>query len=255
MTRLDIQTLQVHLDGTCILDDLSLELEAGQVVALVGPNGAGKSTLLRAMAGLLVPSRGTVDLGAQLVSTMSPAERARHISYLAPDGRSAWPMQVRQIVALGRIPHLKPLRRFTTEDEAAIDQAMERAGVRNFAARSFDTLSSGEKARVLFARALANAAPVLLLDEPTAALDLRYQLEIMELAKAEAERGALVILSLHSLELAARYADRVLVLQSGKLVADAAPADALNETVCRDVFGIQAPGGIRPLTVQLADPA
>lgn len=252
MTRIRFEALTVQLDAKPVLKDVSGVLCAGSVVAIVGPNGAGKSTLLRAFAGLLPLHSGTVLADGEAVAEMPSLQRARKIGYLAPDGRAAWPMSVSQIVALGRLPHLKPLSRLTAADHDAVETAMERAGILAFAERRFDTLSSGEKARVLLARALAGQADILLLDEPTAALDPKHQLAVLDLVRAEAKRGALVVLSIHALELAASYADRVIVLNEGRIHADDRPEQALSQDVIRAVFGVQAPGGIAPTPLVLS---
>ncbi|WP_300540971.1 ABC transporter ATP-binding protein [Maricaulis sp.] len=234
-----------------VIDGLDLCLETPGVTALVGPNGAGKSTLLKLAAGLLAPTSGRVFVNGRALAGMPDRDRARTIGYLAPDGRSAWPVTVRTIVALGRAPWLKPLRRLSGTDEAAIARAMDQTGVTGLAERRFDTLSSGERARVLLARVLAGETPVLVLDEPTAALDIRHQLGVMEILRSAAARGAHVVVAVHALDLAARYADRVVVLRTGAIAADGAPADALGEDVMRDVFGISAPGGIRPTPLDI----
>lgn len=176
---------------------------------------------------------------------------ARRIAFLPPDGRAAWPMQARRIVALGRAPHLLPLRRLTETDEAAIDDALTRAGAAALAQHRFDELSSGERARILLARALATGADILLLDEPAAALDPRFQLALMEILAAEAARGALVLIAAHGLDLVARYCSRVLLMQDGSLVADGPPDVALNEANMRAVFGVTAPGGVAPTPLRL----
>lgn len=246
MKPLVVNSLNVQLAEHQALRDISASFSAGEIVALVGPNGAGKSTLLRTCAGLLERQSGSILVDGEALGAMTPLQRARTMAYLAPDGRSAWPMEARQIVALGRIPHLKPLRSFSAEDEAAIETALERAGMIDHAHRRFDTLSSGEKARILLARALASQARIFLLDEPVAALDPKHQLSVMEMARAEAARGALVIFSIHALDLAAACADRVIVLDRGAIRADGPPAQALAEDVVRQVFGVTAPGGITP---------
>jgi iron complex transport system ATP-binding protein len=227
-----------------LIDGLDLALEGSGLTALVGPNGAGKSTLLKLAAGLLPPDAGTVRLHGRALAGMPARARARAVGYLAPDGRSAWPMTVRSVVALGRAPWLKPLRRLSDADEEAIAAAMDRTGVKALAGRRFDTLSSGECARVLIARTLAGRAPLLVLDEPTAALDVRHQLGVMEILREAVAAGAQVLVAVHALDLAARYADRVLVLDGGRLAADGPPGAALSEDVVRDVFGVHAPGGI-----------
>ncbi|WP_300528070.1 ABC transporter ATP-binding protein [Maricaulis sp.] len=244
MTRLSFDTAGLELGGALILGSISLQAEAGELIALTGPNGAGKSSLLRLAAGLIEPGAGQVTLDGVSLAGLPPRERARQIAYLPAESREAWPLDVQSLVALGRIPFRKPLRRLSAEDEAAIASAMERAGVSEFATRRIDTLSSGERARVHLARMLATQAPVLLLDEPTAALDLKHQLAVMEIAEAEAQAGRLVIMAMHALDLAARYASRVVLMAKGDIHADAGPDEALSEANIRAVFGVEAPGGI-----------
>lgn len=245
MTGIRFDKARLELGGRPVLHSLSLSAGAGELIALAGPNGAGKSSLLHLAAGLLPPDRGQVELDGQAVGGLDARQRARQIAYLPAESREAWPLDVQSLVALGRIPFRKPLRRLSDADEAAITSAMQRAGVTAFAARRIDTLSSGERARVHLARMLATQAPVLLLDEPTAALDLKHQLAVMDLVAAEAKAGRLVIMALHALDLAARYADRVVLMQEGQIRADAAPDTALSEENVRAVFGVEAPGGIQ----------
>ena len=229
-----------------LIDGLDLAFPEPGLTALVGPNGAGKSTCLKLAAGLLQPTRGAVLLDGQDLAGLSSRDRARRIGYLPPDGRSAWPMTVEAVVALGRAPWRKPLRQLSETDQSAIDEAMRQTQVLELAGRRVDTLSSGEQARVLIARALAGQGSVLILDEPTAALDIRHQLAVMEILAEAACQGRHVLVAVHALDLAARYADRVIVMQSGQVRADGPPAEALSEAIVQDVFGIRAPGGIRP---------
>jgi iron complex transport system ATP-binding protein len=251
MTQLKLQGLTLRYGAATALVDANACFESGELVALVGPNGAGKSTLLRLCAGLAEPSAGAVCLDDAPVASLMAGARARRISYLPPDGRSAWSLTARTIVALGRVPHLKPLRSLSNEDEAAIDEALSLAGVSHLSDRGFETLSSGERARILIARALSTQAEVILLDEPTAVLDPKHQLAVMEILKAEASRGRIVIVAAHALDLVARYADRVVVLQEGMIRQDGPPATSLSENVVRDVFGVTAPGGVTPTRLEL----
>lgn len=254
MTGIRFDEAGLELGGRTILQPLSLLAGAGELIALAGPNGAGKSSLLRLAAGLLPPGRGAVEVDGQAVNGLAPRDRARQIAYLPAESREAWPLDVQSLVALGRIPFRKPLRRLSEADEAAIASAMQRAGVTAFASRRIDTLSSGERARVHLARMLATQAPVLLLDEPTAALDLKHQLAVMDIVAAEARAGRLVIMALHALDLAARHADRVVLMQKGQIHADAPPDKALSEENIRAVFGVEAPGGIRASVLKPAGP-
>ncbi len=255
MTAMKINNARLRLGATQAIDLVSAGFKSGEVTALVGPNGAGKSTLLRVLAGLVSLDTGTVEIGGEDIQRLDVRARARQIAYLPPDGRAAWPLPVRRIVALGRVPFLKPLRQLSDEDVAAIDDALARTGLSEFAERGFNTLSSGEQARALLARTLAGRAPVLLLDEPMAALDPRHQLEVMEIVRREAGRGACVILSVHALDLAAAYADRVLVLDNGAVHSDGPPEVALSEAVLRSVFGVIAKGGLEPSSLCLAEGA
>ena len=241
-------------DDRLLIDGLSLAMPGPGLTALVGPNGAGKSTLLKLAAGLETPVRGRVELNGENLAAIPPRRRALAVGYLPPDGRSAWPMSVRNIVALGRAPRLKPLCRMSGRDMAAIGRAMEMTSVAMLADRRFDTLSSGERARVLIARTLAGETPLLVLDEPTAALDVRHQLGVMAILKDVANSGAQVLVAVHALDLAARFADRVLVLDRGRVAADGTPEAALSETVVERVFGVRAPGGIMPTSLQPAAP-
>ena len=162
-------------------------------------------------------------------------------------------MSAGAVVALGRAPWRKPLRQLSDADRAAIDDAMRQTDTLSLAERRFDTLSSGEQARVLIARALAGQGEVLILDDPTAALDIRHQLGVMDILSGAAEAGRHVLVAVHALDLAARFADRVIVMQSGQVRADGPPGEALSEAIVRDVFGIRAPGGIRPTPLSAAD--
>ncbi|WP_339336071.1 ABC transporter ATP-binding protein [uncultured Maricaulis sp.] len=244
MSVLTLDQLRFQPGTATLFDQLSLTISGAGLVALVGPNGAGKSSLLRLLAGLVGPNAGHVRLDGHSLSDMDERERARAIAYLPPEGRAAWPISVRRLVALGRIPHLKPLRTLTPDDQSAIEAALARTGTAHLAERGFDTLSSGEKARVLLARTLAVGARIILLDEPMAALDVRHQLAVMEILAAEARTGALVIVSLHALDLAARHADRVVVLDNGQVVADGPPDRALVPAVLEQTFGVVAPEGL-----------
>jgi iron complex transport system ATP-binding protein len=215
-------------------------LPAGELVALVGPNGAGKTTLLRALAGLL-PHAGAVRLAGRDLSGLAPRERARLVAYLPQGHQAHWPLPARDIVALGRYPHgARDPSRLEPAAASAVDEAMRRADCAAFATRDVQTLSGGERARVMMARVLAVRAPVLLADEPTAALDPRHQLEIMTALADEARRGALVVAVTHDLTLAARFASRVLLLKDGALLGDGAAAEVLTPARLRDVYGVEA---------------
>ena len=234
MVRLD--NLSVTLGGRQVVAGISTELTGG-LIGLVGPNGAGKSSLVRAIAGL-VPSEGTILIDGKRALPLR--ERARRIAYL-PQGQAVfWPVTVERLVALGRLPHLAPFARPAHTDHAAIERALTRTDLLDLRDRSIDELSGGERARVLLARALAVEAPLLLTDEPLAALDPAHQIEVMQLLRAEAARGAAVIAVLHDLTLAARWCDRLLLMDKGQLVADGAPREVLTAERIDAVYGVSA---------------
>jgi iron complex transport system ATP-binding protein len=237
---LTAQSLNVSLAGRDVLNDISLSLASGHLVALVGPNGAGKTTLLRALAGLL-PSDGTIHVGGAALASLSLRERARRFAYLPQGHIVHWPLPSRDIVALGRYPHgATDPARLSTKDSDAVLRAMRATDVVEFSGRRVTELSGGERSRVALARVLAVEAPVILADEPTASLDPRYQLDVMKTLRAAADQGVLVIVVTHDLGLAARFADHLLVLSQGRLVAEGAPAAALSAQVMADVFRVSA---------------
>ena len=232
--------LGVTLAGRAVLNDVSLSLASGHLVALVGPNGAGKTTLLRALAGL-VPSDGAIHVGGEALSSLPLRERARRFAYLAQGHIMHWPLPARDIVALGRYPHgATDPARLTPTDSDAVLRAMQVADVVAFAERRVTELSGGERSRVALARVFAVEAPVILADEPTSSLDPRHQIDVMKSLRMAADKGTLVIVVTHDLGLAARFADRVLVLSDGRLVSQGAAAEALSEQVMADVFRISA---------------
>jgi iron complex transport system ATP-binding protein len=227
------------------LDGVTSEILAGQVTAVVGPNGAGKTTLLRVAAGLVALASGACMLGGRSVSEWPRQDLARHIAYLPQSGDAAWPLPARQVVALGRLPHGAQLGRLAPADETAVTRALERADVLHLADRRIDQLSAGERSRVLFARALATGAGILLADEPAAHLDPAHQLRLMRLLAEEAARGVAVLVTLHELALAAAC-DRVLVLDRGRIAADGPPEVALSDDVLARIFGVRAARAATP---------
>ncbi|MDX2144749.1 MAG: ABC transporter ATP-binding protein [Rhodospirillaceae bacterium] len=228
------------LDERRVLEDVSLSVGAGSVVGLVGPNGAGKTTLLRAVAGIAPLSAGTISVNGCPHARLSRAERAKMIGYLPQDRAVHWPLTVRRIVELGRLPHLEPWRAVTAMDAAAVRQALHDTDILALAERSISTLSGGEAARVAIARMLAGEPKVILADEPTAGLDPAHKLEVLALFRRLAGAGRAVVTALHDLTLAARYCDRIVMLQSGRMVADGAPQDVFSAPLLSAVFGIDA---------------
>ncbi|PJG47834.1 ABC transporter [Sphingobium sp. LB126] len=254
MVTIHAQGLSVRLGRHPAVNGIDLDLEPGRLVGIVGPNGAGKSTLIRALLGLVKRENGSVLIDGIDSARLTRRDVARRIAYL-PQGQTLhWPLAVERLVALGRMPHLGPLSRLSAEDEAQIDAALARADVLHLKGRVATELSGGERARVLLARALAVGAPALIADEPLAALDPGHQIDVMDLLKAEAQAGSLVVTVLHDLGMAARYCDRLLLMDRGSLVADGAPLEVLTEENLARVYGISArieTAGDRPLILPM----
>lgn len=240
MVTLAINDLHVALGKRAVLHGIGAELRGGQLIGIIGPNGAGKSTLARAILHLVEPSAGTIALDGTDVTTMRRDAIARRIAYL-PQGQTLhWPLTVERLVGLGRLPHLAPFSRLTSADTQAIERAMKHADVSALKHRNALELSGGERARVLLARALAVEAAVLIADEPLAALDPGHQLQVMDLLAAQAHAGALVIAVLHDLTMAARYCDRLLLIDHGRLAADGDADAVLTEVLLESVYGVRA---------------
>jgi iron complex transport system ATP-binding protein len=232
-----------------VLHNVDAEFRSGAVTGLVGPNGAGKTTLLRLAIRLLVPQTGRIAVLGRPLDEWPSGALARAIAYLPQNAEAHWPILAHNLVALGRLPHRAAFSPISQGDEHAIADALKRCDAEALAARRMDELSAGERARVLLARAIATAAPILLVDEPAAHLDPSHQLRLMELLRAEAARGTAVIVTLHDLALASRFCDEIVVLRNGEIAARGAPADALDDKTLEDVFAIQArriDGGIVP---------
>ena len=240
MTELRASDISVVVDDVPLLEQASFTLRPGELVALLGANGAGKTTLLRAVLGLTKLAAGSATLDAVDISELTPMERARRMSYLPQRRPLAWPNTVRDVVALGRFSHGAALGRLGTVDGQAVDEAMASCDLTAFANRRTDTLSGGELARVHFARAIAARAPLLIADEPVAELDPRHQLRIAELIRDFVNEGGGALVVLHEVGLAARFADRLIWMSNGHIVADGSPQVTLTEQRMREVYGVRA---------------
>ena len=238
MSVLEVRGLTVNLGARQVLREVTFDARAGEVVGLIGPNGAGKTTLLRALCQLIPATSGEAAWDARRLDQMDVRARARTLAYL-PQGQAIhWPISVRRLVELGRLPGLGAFNRLAPADVAAVEEAMADAGVVDLADRPATGLSGGERARVLLARALAVDAPVLLADEPTASLDPFHMLEVMTLLRRTADRGRLVIAVMHELGLVARFCDRVILLHDGHKVVDGPPRDVLTPQRLAEVYRI-----------------
>jgi iron complex transport system ATP-binding protein len=235
--RLVCRDVSVSFGPCAVLEGVTLDIPEGSFVAVLGVNGAGKSSLLRAIAGLL-PFAGDIHADGISIAEMEPRARARRIAFLPQGHEVHWPILARDAVMLGRMPHRSSLAEPTEADVAAVDRALAAADATGLAGRPVTDLSGGERARVLLARALAVEAPLLLADEPIAALDARHQIEVMALFAARARQGQTVLAAVHDLALASRFANRIVVIAGRTIAADGAPTEVLTRELVERVFGV-----------------
>jgi iron complex transport system ATP-binding protein len=231
--------LTLGYDSANILDHLDISVARGEILALVGPNGCGKSTLLRGLARLLKPNGGTVCLDGKEIHQIPTKELARKIGVLPQNSTAPEGLTVHELVAQGRFPHQGWLQQWSEVDERATQEALRITNMLPLADRQIDTLSGGQRQRAWIAMALAQDTDILLLDEPTTFLDIAYQLDVLDLARRlNREKGMTIVLVLHDLNQAARYADRMIVLGSGRVVADGTPQEVLTAEMLAAVFGV-----------------
>lgn len=224
------------VDDKVLINEVKLDLNPGDFLAVVGPNGAGKSTLCSVLAGDLRPMVGSVQVCGHGVQDSNPAVLARLRSMLTQQANIRFPFKAREVVMMGRHPHIRQWRSPTEADFAAVEDAMKSVQVMHLADRVYPTLSGGEQRRVSLARVLAQDTPVMLLDEPTNALDISHQQLIMSLCRRLANQGRAVLAVLHDMNLAAAYADKILVLSQGQVVAIGKPEEILTPKLLYDVF-------------------
>jgi iron complex transport system ATP-binding protein len=229
--------VSVVLEHRTIINDVTIDILPGEVLALVGPNGAGKSTLLSVLSGDVSPDAGTVTMGGRSLGGIRHLELARLRSVLTQENQVSFPFTVEEVVEMGRSPWARTAER--ERDAEAIAEALTLTEVAHLADRRYTSLSGGEKARVSLARVFAQTTPVIFLDEPTAALDLRHQEEVMRTARVLASEGRAVVIVVHDLSLAAAYADRVALIERGSLVALGSPAEVITEDVIAEVYGLR----------------
>ncbi|MEO3780167.1 ABC transporter ATP-binding protein [Micromonospora sp. B11E3] len=239
MTALRGSDLRLAYGDRIVADDLDVDVPAGRVSVLVGPNACGKSTALRALARLLAPTRGVVYLGEEPIHGLAGRDLARRLALLpqapaAPEG-----ITVRELVARGRTPHQTWWRQWSRADELVVDDALRATGTTELADRVLDELSGGQRQRVWIAMALAQDTPTLLLDEPTTYLDLAFQVDVLELVRElNNRRGTTVVMVLHDLNQACRYADHLVAMRAGRVVAAGPPAEVVTPALVREVFGL-----------------
>ncbi|MBP8231899.1 ABC transporter ATP-binding protein [Rhizorhabdus sp.] len=240
MVTVSVRDLVLRLGDRAVVDGVSADLQGGSLIGIIGPNGAGKSTLVRGMLGLLPAASGEVRIDGRAIADIAPSERAKRLAYLPQGQNLHWPLSVERLVALGRLPHMGPLSRMSDADRSAVVEAMQRTEIEHLAQRTVTELSGGERARVMMARALAVGAGGLLADEPLAALDPGHQIDMMALLDREAKQGALVVVVLHDLTMAARHCGRILLMNRGHIVADGTPEAVMTSRNLSEVYGIKA---------------
>lgn len=233
---LELDKVSVKLRATHALNGVSLKVQRGEIIALLGPNGAGKTTLMRAALGL-IPAAGARALGGADPAKLTNRERALRVAYLPQRPQSIWPISVEALVALGRFAHGAAPDRLGAEDQEAVDAAIEACGLNTLRARGMDEISGGEKARAHLARALAQHAPLLMLDEPSAGLDPAQALAVAEILRAHAAKNGAVVFSTHDIALAASVAHRVVLMHEGRVLTEGEPEKALTRDALEAAYG------------------
>jgi iron complex transport system ATP-binding protein len=234
-----LNSIRVTLSGKEILRDLTASIPQGSLVGLVGPNGAGKSTLLRAATGHVPLSNGSVQITGTPLTQLSQREISRRVCFLPQNVGLDFPFTVREVVAMGRNPHLGRFQTFSKTDDETVVRSMRQATVEDLAERPVTELSGGEKQRVLLARSLATEAPILLLDEPMTSLDILHQLEVLELLSQFSNSERTIVAALHDLNVARRLCTHILLLKNGHLVAEGPPEKTLIQDHIQQVFGVK----------------
>ncbi|MFJ4827153.1 ABC transporter ATP-binding protein [Streptomyces bacillaris] len=256
VSRLAARGVTVGYGGRAVIDDLDVEIPPGVVTTIIGPNGCGKSTLLRTLTRLLKPAGGTVVLDGEDIAKLRTRDVAKKLGLLpqapvAPEG-----LTVGDLVARGRHPHQSWLRQWSSDDAGVVERALTMTGVADLADRPVDSLSGGQRQRVWISMTLAQGTDLLLLDEPTTYLDLAHAIDVLDLVDDLHESGCTVVMVLHDLNLATRYSDNLIVMRSGRILAQGHPRDVITAELLHEAFGLQAtviddPVGDRPLIVPI----
>jgi iron complex transport system ATP-binding protein len=241
MNQIQTERLTLGYNGKTIISGFDITAQSGEIVGIIGPNGAGKTTILRALAGLMIPRDGAALLNGENIQHLSAADRARSIGLVPQAESHAWPISVEDIVMMGRTPHRGWFMPFSGKDHQFVGRVLQQTGLTDFRHRSIDKLSGGERQRVMIARALAQNPKVMLLDEPTASLDIHHQIQVLSLVRQLVEQQSLLaIIAIHDLTLAARFCDRLVLLYEGQAFAIGTPAEVLKPHNLKKVFGIEA---------------
>jgi iron complex transport system ATP-binding protein len=258
MTALTLDKVAFAYGRVPVLAGLDLSVAAGSITGILGPNGSGKTTLVRLASAVLRPASGRIAVYGGDLDVLAPRERARRVAVVPQEAHPVFDFTVEEIVRMGRAPHLSLLGFEGPRDRAVAREAMEQCEVAHVGSRSFRALSGGERQRVMLARALAQEARLLLLDEPTAFLDLRHRLTVYALlAKLHRERGLTIVVISHDINLAARHCDRLVLLRGGAIAAEGTPAEVLRPDPIRSVYDVEVevrtdPSSGRPFVIPLA---
>ncbi|RQG89783.1 heme ABC transporter ATP-binding protein [Natrarchaeobius halalkaliphilus] len=247
-TPIGIEDVGITFGELSVLEDVSLSVDPGEFVGFVGPNGAGKTSLLRAISGAIAPSSGTITIDDTDVHAVSSRTTSRLVAVVPQDTSLSFSFPVRDVVEMGRHPHRSRFSTPTADDRAAVERALERTRTAELAARSIDEVSGGQRQRVVLARAIAQETPVLLLDEPTASLDINHQVETLELVRELVEEDRTVVAAIHDLDLAARYCDRLVLLANGSLHSTGPPSEVLTTETLAEAFDANATVTPNPVT-------
>ena len=237
--RLEARDLSMGYAQTTIIDDLNLLIPSGQVTAIVGPNGCGKSTLLAGLARLHKPCAGQVLLDGKVIGSLPSRDVARRLALLPQDASAPDGLTVSELIRFGRQPHQSLLRQWSEEDQAIVEAALVAADLVDLADRPLESMSGGQRQRAWIAMAIAQATPLLLLDEPTSALDLGHQIEVFELIRQLAAAGKTVVMVVHDLSSACRYADHLIAMHQGHIVASGSPQDIVTPELVEHLYGVR----------------
>jgi iron complex transport system ATP-binding protein len=240
---LQVKDVTVDLGAATLLSGITFSVDRGELVGLVGPNGSGKSTLFRILANLRPPSAGKITYDGKVAAALSARALSKLVSYLEQDGAAHWPLNTRTLVELGRLPHRRIFHWLSDDDEMAIDRAMKLTDTTTFASKTVAQLSGGERMRIMLARAICAEAPLLLADEPIAALDPRHQLMVMNLLRRYASQQKAVAVVLHDLSMAARFCHRLVLISGGTIVAQGQSDEVLSPRNIKEAYRVEVISG------------
>lgn len=238
---IEAQSVAIKYDGRTIIDNITLQVQEGEIISIIGPNGSGKSTLLKSMSRMIPCERGCVRIAGQELGTLSNKRIAQLLCMLCQSNQTPGDMTVEELVSYGRLPHKKWYERLDASDHEVVEWALDRTGLASYRERLVGSLSGGEAQRAWIAMALAQRPKILMLDEPTTYLDIAHQLEVLELIRSiNRELGITVVMVLHDLNQASAYSDRICVLRDGHMTMTGSPRQVLTPELIRDVYGVEA---------------